>query len=268
MASRMENRRDSLWVILDRSHASNSITADELDLLESAIQIATQDDSLTSIVIAGVGGTFSGGVDLRMAARASPDELATFLTRLQTVYRALELCPCPVIAAVNGTAVAGGFKLVLCCDIVIASREARFADGHAAVGLAPSGGSTFRLPRLIGPNKARELLYTGRFADADELERAGLVNVVVNSEELEGIVSAMTDTLSQRSRLTTQRMKELVDTGLGLPTDDAIAAELGVAIAHRNSHDAEEGLRAFLGRRAPRFGHRRTEPVDNAVHGS
>lgn len=254
MASRAENRRGSLWVILDRPHTSNSITGDELDLLESAIHTAACDSSVTSIVISGSGGSFSGGVDLHMASNMIPRDLADFLTRLQTIYRAIETCTCPVIAAVDGTSVAGGFELVMCCDIVIASRRARFADGHAAVGLVPSGGSTFRLPRLIGPNKARELLYTGRFADVDELERAGLVNIVVDSEKLESSVTAMTDTLARRSRLTTERMKELVDRGYGLSTEDAITSEVAVALAHRGTPDAEEGLAAFLDRRPPRFG--------------
>jgi enoyl-CoA hydratase/carnithine racemase len=268
MASRIETRGHTLWMILDRPEASNAITGDELDLLEDALHTASKDDSVAAIVLTGTGRHFSAGVDLRMASTASPDELSRFLTRLQSVYRAVEQCACPVVAAVNGTTVAGGFELVMCCDIVIASRAARFADGHAAVGLIPSGGSTFRLPKLISPNRARELLYTGRFADADELERAGLVNTVVDDGELDRVVTATTEAIARNSAITTRRLKELIEAGHTLPTDDAMSAELAAALSHRNTPDAEEGLTAFFERRAAQFGKHPSQQRDSAVRRS
>lgn len=251
MTSRIERRQSALWVILDRPHTGNAITDHEIGLLESAATLAVDDEEIAAIVITGSGRTFSGGVDLRTAATATPEHLSTLLTRLQAAYRALELCPRPVIATVNDPAIAGGFELVLCCDLVVAADTATFGDGHAAVGLVPGGGATFRLPRRIGPNRARELLYPGRAVGASEMERYGLVNTVVPVGDLDDAAGRLVRSIPVHSRLTTGRVKLLVEDGRALPTDEAISAELATAIDHRSTADATERLSAFLEPRLP-----------------
>src|SRR5690606_29889020 len=127
------------------------------------------------------------GADLKYVRRTTQGDetaVARFLDSVLGVMGRLEKFPKPTIAAVNGLALAGGLELVLCCDLVIAARSARLGDAHANFGLLPGGGSSVRLPRKIGPTRAKYLLFTGDFVPAEELVSSGLVNEVVDDAEL------------------------------------------------------------------------------------
>ena len=165
----------------------------------------------------------------------------------------LDRFPKPVIASLNGITLAGGLELVLCCDLVIAAQSAKIGDAHANYGLLPGGGGSVRLPRVIGPTRAKYLLYTGEFVSAEDMREAGLVNQVVDDSHLDAATQKVADTIATKSPLGLQRMKALVDDGLEQPEDTALRLELLASEVHAFSADLQEGLEAFQGKRAPRF---------------
>ena len=249
-----ERRGAAAWLRMQRPETMNAIDPDIIAGLTAGLARARADQARV-VVITGSATVFCAGADLKYATRGLDDlaGLGRLLEDAEQLMRAIERHPAPVIAAVNGPAIAGGFELVLACDIVVAADGAVLADGHARYGLFPGGGSTARLPRIVGPSRAKELLFTGRTAKASEMHSLGVVTRVVAQADLEGAVTALCETIAGASATSLARMKRVVDEGLDLPLDEAIALELAVAKEHLGSADVTEGLTAFTEGRAPRF---------------
>lgn len=246
----------ALWVTLNRPTALNAITPGVLAGIGQALSAVENDASVNAVVLTGTGRAFCAGADLKYVREsAAGDEAAVkrFLLGFLDLMGRLERFPKPVIAAVNGMALAGGLELVLCCDLVVAARSASLGDAHANYGLLPGGGGSVRLPRKIGPTLAKYLLFTGRFESTDWALRAGLINEVVDDDQLESSVLALVKTLQTKSSLVLRRMKVLVDDGLQQSPEAALRAELLMSELHAYSHDWAEGLKAFAEKRAPRF---------------
>ena len=142
---------------------------------------------------------------------------------------------------------------MLCCDLVLAVRSAKIGDAHANYGLLPGGGSSVRLPRKIGPTRAKYLLFTGEFVPAADLVAPGLVNEVVEDRELIKAVERLVAKLAAKSPLVLRRMKALVDDGLEQPSATALRLEILASEVHAHSHDMKEGLAAFEEKRKPHF---------------
>ena len=159
----------------------------------------------------------------------------------------------PVLAAVNGLALAGGLELVLCCDLVVSAEDARFGDAHANYGLLPGGGGSIRLPRKIGPARATYLMMTGEFVSAREMERAGLVSRVVPAEALVDSTQAVVEMLAAKSPLGLVHIKELAAIAGDCILEDGLRQELEIIGAYAASHDLREGLAAFAEKREPEF---------------
>jgi enoyl-CoA hydratase len=251
-----ELRGGAIWVTLDRPAALNAITPAVVAGVHAALDRAESDPAIAAVVLTGNGRAFCAGADLKFVrAECDGDEAAVprFLDSVLGLMERLEKFPRPIIAAINGLALAGGLELVLCCDLVIAARSAKLGDAHANFGLLPGGGGSVRLPRKIGPTRAKYLLYTGEFLPADVLAAWGLVNEVVEDSDLVGAVECLVGKLSQKSSLVLRRMKALVDDGLEQPIDVALRQELIVSEIHAHSHDMKEGLSAFEQKRRPQF---------------
>jgi enoyl-CoA hydratase len=251
----VEARAGAIWVTLNRPAALNAITPDVVAGVNAALDLA-DDPSIKAIVLMGTGRAFCSGADLKFVNSASQgDEGATtrFLDSLLEMMSRLEAFPRPVIAAVNGLALAGGLELVLCCDLVIAARSAKLGDAHGNFGLLPGGGGSVRLPRKIGPTRAKYLMFTGEFLPAEELMACGLVNEVVDDDELGAAADRLVSKLTSKSSLVLRRMKALVDDGLEQPQDVALRLELLASELHTHSHDMKEGLSAFQEKRKPVF---------------
>ena len=242
------------WLRLQRPERMNAIDPDVIDGLREGLARA-RGDGARAIVITGSGGGFCAGADLRYIMGALDDLAAVerLLEDAEDLMRAIERHPAPVIAAVNGDAIAGGFELVLACDLVIAAEDAMLADGHAKFGLFPGGGSTARLPRIVGPSRAKELLFTGRAATAREMRELGVVTEIVPPDRLEAAVTELCERIARGSAAALTRMKRVVGEGLDLPLDQALDLELAVAKEHLRSADVAEGLAAFSERRRPHF---------------
>ncbi len=255
-SSVLVGRRDgAVWVTLNRPAALNAITPDVVAGITKALALA-DDPTIKAVVLIGTGRAFCAGADLKFVNDASQnDETATaqFLDSILNMMACLEACPRPVIAAVNGLALAGGLELVLCCDLVIAARSAKLGDAHANFGLLPGGGGSVRLPRKIGPTRAKYLMFTGEFLPAEDLVTCGLVNEVVDDSELMVAAERLVAKLGSKSSLVLRRMKALVDDGLEEPKDVALRSELVVSEVHSHSHDQKEGLAAFEEKRKPSF---------------
>ena len=212
-----------------------------------------RDDSVSVIVMTGRGKAFVAGADINGYLDIELLDYVNFQRLGRQMYASVEQNPKPVIAAVNGWALGGGFELVLVADIVIASERARLGLPECKIGLLPGGGGTQRLPRLVGRNKAKELLMTGEPISATEAERLGIVNKVVPPEELMDAALAMARTIVERAPQAVRMAKQLVNDGIEAPLDTAITMETGMTATLYKTRDAQEGIQAFLEKRAPVF---------------
>ena len=241
----------TLWLQLNRPEALNSISLDAIDLLQEGLDQAARDSSVAAVALTGTGRAFCAGADLKtVGAGGKAGELRR---RLGPLLSRIESFDKPVLAAVNGLALAGGLELLLACDLVFAAESARIGDGHSNYGLLPGGGATVRLPRVVGRTRALEMFYSGELYDAATLERWGLVNRVVPGDDLIAAVNQWGARLAAKSPLGIARMKHLVrDTG-DQPTATGLSLELSVSALHEKSHDMTEGVNAFVEKRRPAF---------------
>lgn len=252
-----EKRDGAAWIRLNRPAALNTLSPELVGLFEQALDDAATSADVNAVVVIGTGRGFCAGADLKFLGNLPEAEragaTAAFLQRVLELLMRLERFPKPVIGAANGIATGGGMELLLCCDLVIADERARLGDGHANYGLLPGGGASARLPRKIGPTRAKYLLFTGELLPASELRDAGLVNEIAPDGELVPAVERLVAKLANKSPLGLRRMKELVDDGLEQPRDVALRAELVAGGLHAHSYDQQEGMAAFNAKRKPVF---------------
>jgi enoyl-CoA hydratase len=243
-----ERRSGGLWLRLNRPHALNALNTDVADGLNRGLDLA-EADQVRVVVIAGQGRAFCTGADLKQVL----DTGSGLLARLGAVFDRVENFGKPVIAAVHGPALAGGLELVLCCDLVAASRSAAFGDAHANYGMFPAGGATVRLPRRVGVARAKQLMFTGATLPAAALAGTDLITSLVEDRQLEGEVETLVAAIAGKSAAGIAAMKALVDEGLQVPREVALRRERREAAAYTRSADFAEGIRAFAEKRRPRF---------------
>ena len=240
---------------LDRPERLNCLSLELLDALATKLAEAEERRDVGAVVIAAEGRHFCTGADLDevMDRRADRNRLASFVERGHDVLARIEASPLPVLAAVQGYCLAGGLELVMAVDVVIAATDARLGCQHARSGLVPGWGGTQRLPRLVGLRRALELMYSGRWLDADEARAWGLVNRVVDANGLAQAALDEAKALARRSPEGLAAMKRMARRGLDLPLSDGLALERTEAVEVLLGENVEEGLRAFRERREPRF---------------
>ena len=252
-----EERGAAAWITLNRPEALNAINPALIDGLNAALDRAEAADGLRAIVIIGAGRAFSAGADLKAIKGELAGDASAFgkgfIAAILAALDRIENFPLPVIAAVNGLALAGGLEIVLACDLVVAAEGARLGDAHANYGLIPGAGGSVRLPRKIGPTRAKYLMFTGAFVPAAELLATGLVNEVVPDSELGDAVERLVAQLATKSPLGLQRMKQLVNDGMEQGLETAIRLETTLIQTHALSDDMAEGLAAFEAKREPKF---------------
>ena len=207
------------------------------------------------IVVSGKGRAFCAGADIGAApsSDATPSPEPTFLDIAEAMEDILNSLPKPVIAAVNGVCCGGGFEIALMCDFIVSAASARIGDMHANIGAMPGSGSTARLPRIVGPNLARYIMYTGELFPAAYLHSIGLVARVVDDDRLEAETQTMAEKIAEKSPLTLKRMKMLISNAFDLPMPLAARMEKLVSASHMRSWDAQEGGRAFMNKRKAQF---------------
>ncbi len=238
----------------DRLNAFGGPMRDEiLDALEN---IAT-DEAIRTVVVTGEGRGFSAGGDIQQLKqlRETRDEASfrAILAKGQMITRRMRALPKPVIAAVNGPCAGAGFSFALSCDIRIASDTATFGPSFALIGLHPDWGGSWLIPRLAGPAKACELIFTGSMISAEEAAKAGLVNRVVPHDQLMPAAHELAARISKNPPGVLRLAKESIYRSLNSDLETAFARENEVQTECFYSEDFLEGVTAFMEKRKPQF---------------
>ncbi|GBG57379.1 short-chain-enoyl-CoA hydratase [Sporomusaceae bacterium FL31] len=232
-------------------NALNEVMIKELDRL---FDLLAQDDSVKVVIMTGSGTkSFVAGADITEMQSLSVEGGREWARLGQSVFNKIETLPKPVIAAINGFALGGGCELAMACDIRIASSKAKFAQPEVTLGITPGYGGTQRLPRLIGKGRAKELLFTGAMIDAAEAYRIGLVNQVVDPEELMSAARAMAGKIMQCAPFAVQMCKAAINNGVDDELDTGVVYEAEVFGLCFSTVDQKEGMAAFIEKRKAIF---------------
>lgn len=243
-------------VVLNRPEKLNALTVEMRESLCDIFARLRFDDAVRAVVVTGAGRGFCSGADVdRMAGQKH--DLRADRQRLQqgghTFIRALHAIEKPVIAAVRGPAVGIGWSIALACDLVVASRTARFSQIFQRIGLAPDGGAIWFLTRRLGMAKAKELVFSARFVEAGEALALGLVNHVVEDHELMPETEALAAELAEAPTFALGLAKKLFHAAVGPSLEEYLEIESLVQPQLHHSTDNAEGVAAFREKRAPKF---------------
>ena len=241
---------------LNRPDALNSLSPAMLTELSSAVTEAGGDESIKVLVIRGEGRAFCAGADLTyfQTTFEDPALLPRYVSQIKDTLSQIEALPFPAIAVVHGFALAGGLELMMACDMTLVADDARIGDQHVNFGLMPGGGSTQRLPRRVGLQRAMELLTTGRWITGVEAADWGLALRSVPVEGLDEELEKLLSPLRTKSREGLALIKAVTLRGMGLSIDDGVAMESHAFIQYMTTspHPAE-GIKAFTEKRQPEF---------------
>jgi enoyl-CoA hydratase/carnithine racemase len=243
-------------VTFNRPETLNAINWDTLRALAKAVVEAAGDTAVRAVLITGKGRAFSAGGDIKGYVKLQADPVAfprfvdDFISTLDTI-RYMEK---PVVALINGITAAGGLELLLACDFAWMAESARIGDMHLNYAQIGGAGVMARLPRLIGPNRARELVFSGRLLKSDECLAWGLVNRVIPDDQLlaEGIEFARS--VAAKSPNSVRNVKHVINRGLETDLEAALRQERERALIHcLTLPDSMEGINAFVEKRKPRW---------------
>jgi enoyl-CoA hydratase len=230
-----------------RLNRPEALNANNRQMAAEIVSALEELSDMRVLIVTGNERAFSAGADLK--ERAADPTLPTMLA----AYDALAAVPYPCIAAIEGYCLGGGLELALCCDLRVAAETAQLGTPEVLRGILPGGGGTQRLPRLIGPARAKELMFTGRRISAVTAERWGLVNVVAPHGEALTAARLLADELLAGAPLAQREIKSLVDYGVHLPLTDGLTLERERGVFLHTTADAREGIQAFVERRPPKF---------------
>ncbi|OFW58732.1 MAG: crotonase [Actinobacteria bacterium RBG_16_64_13] len=238
---------------INRPEALNAMNVAMLEELCAALERIESDDEVRVLVVTGAGRAFVAGADIDHMSRFSPQQAKEWSKFGQRTVGKLESMRKPVIAAVNGYALGGGTELAMACDIRVASDRAVFGQPEVKLGMIAGFGGTQRLPRLVGPGMAKEMLFTGDHYDAEAACKMGLVNKVVPADELLDYCLGMARRIAGRGTQAVRLSKEAVNHGQDLDLENALGLEselYGLAFA---TDEPREGCSAFLEKREPKW---------------
>lgn len=238
---------------INRPKALNALNSETLDELDEAVDMIKADDEVYVLILTGAGRAFVAGADIAEMQSLNATEGRAFGEKGLSVFRKLEILEKPVIAAINGFALGGGCELSLAADIRIASDKALFGQPEAGLGITPGFAGTQRLPRLVGEGIAKELIFTAKNIKADEAFRIGLVNKLVDGEELMDEAMKMAEKIASNAQLAVRYCKSAINRGIQTDIDTGMAIEqdlFGLCFA---TEDQKEGMDAFLNKRKPNY---------------
>ena len=242
-------------ITLNRPDQRNAMTPELLDAFSVAIGEALADEEIRCLVITGKGRCFSAGADLRSSLQRSdlgkPASEASF-AMYAPFLQVLEV-KVPVIAAMNGHTVGGGFGLTLLADIRVANVDAKFGANFARLGIHSGLGISYVLPRLVGPAHASELLFTGKLIRGSEALQIGLATYAVDAEQVLPTAMRLSREIARSAPMAVQQMKASIRRGLRWEIRQAALEEAGLQAASLESEDAKEGIAAILQKREPEF---------------
>lgn len=241
-------------LILNRPEVLNAIDNTLGEQLGAACDALAADDSVWAVIFRGAGErAFCAGADLKARRDFTPNDWAMQRELFRGMFAKVRNLPQPMIAAVHGFALGGGTELAMLADFIVASDDAVFGLTEVSLGIIPGGGGTQNLPRVIGRNRAKELIFSARRVGADEALRLGLVNHVVPRNELLPKAVALADGILRNSPFAVRQAKWAIDRGVDLPFEEGIEREHQAYMRAIASEDRREGIAAFNERRPPQF---------------
>ena len=245
------DKQDGVAVIrLNRPKVLNAMNKRLWLDMQAALEDARTDEGIKVVVVTGEGRAFSTGADLKESKTRSIEDYRDYLVALQEVSRTIIRFEKPTIAAVNGFAIGSGYELALACDIRIAAEEAKIGSPEAKVTSSVTGGAFRLVQNLIGPGKARELLFTGEYIDGVEAQRIGLVNRAVPAEKLMETVMAMAAKITANSAFSLKMIKKGLNMAQGETSLEALMDfEVEACLACVSTKERRESLREFEDRK-------------------
>jgi enoyl-CoA hydratase len=231
----------------------NALNPTVISELGCAFEQFKNDNEVDVIVLTGEGKAFVAGADITYMVDLTVEEGKKWAAVSARIFRDIELMNKPVIAAINGFALGGGCELSMACDIRIASTKAKFGQPEVGLGITPGFSGTQRLPRLVGLGIAKEMIYTAKHIDAQEAYRIGLVNKVVEPEQLMEETYALAKKIQSNSKVAVGYAKEAINRGIETDIDTGIAYEANIFGMCFASEDQKEGMTAFVEKRPAKF---------------
>ncbi len=239
-------------ITIDRPEVRNALSKECVDEMQAALRDLAARDDVGVLIITGAGEkSFVAGADIREIRQRGKREALEAIN--QSLFNAIEDFPWPVIAAVNGFALGGGFELALACDLRVAAEAAQFGFPETNLGIIPAAGGTQRLPRHVGWGKAKEIILTGAILEAREAERLGLVSKVVPQAELMAAAREMAGKILVRGPLAIRLAKLSLNVAARAGLDAGLEVERLAQTVLFESKDKLEGTTAFLEKRKPKF---------------
>ena len=239
---------------INRPQVLNALNKETISEITSAVEELDADKNVKVVILTGEGDkAFIAGADIKQMSGMSPLEAKMFSEHGHNMLMKIENSRLPFIAAINGYALGGGCEVLMACDICIAAKSAKIGQPEINLGVHPGFGGTQRLPRLVGRMKAKELILTGKNIDAEEANRIGLVNMVVDDDKLMEIALKLAGQIAGKSTVQTAFIKSLVNKGTDIDLNTACALEISYFSSSFSTNDQKEGMKAFLEKRKPEF---------------
>ena len=240
-------------ITMNRPKALNALNSEVLDELDKCLDEIKANNDLRVLIITGEGRSFIAGADIKEMSDLGGLEAKAFGNKGLSVFRKIETLPIPVIAAVNGFALGGGCELAMSCDIRIASNKALFGQPEVGLGLIPGFGGTQRLQRLVGQGWAKYIIYSAENIKADKALEIGLVQDVVEVEELEERVNTLAETIAKQAPIAVKLAKEAINQGAQVDIDQAMRIEENAFGLVFTTEDKNIGTQAFINKEKAEF---------------
>ncbi|TMW70264.1 enoyl-CoA hydratase-related protein [Alteribacter natronophilus] len=247
-------KNNTAWLTIDRPEAANALSKQVLEEITETLASLERDRSIRALVITGAGDkVFSAGADLKERRELPQEEVPFAVKRIRETVDAVAAFPVPTICALNGPAFGGGFELALACDIRLCTEHTTFALTETTLAIIPGAGGTQRLPREIGPARAKEMIFTGKKIDAVKAEEWGLVTAVCDRDSLISETEALTDRIASNGPVALRQAKFAISEGTQTDLTTGIAIEAKAYEVTIPTSDRLEGLEAFKEKRKPEY---------------
>ncbi|MEP9370338.1 enoyl-CoA hydratase-related protein [Xanthobacter sp. VNH20] len=259
MTIELGRRENVAIMVVNRVEAHNALNAELIADIGHALDAAAASDAAALVIVGAGRKAFCAGADIKEIESRTREEQHRAVRLGQSTFAKLDQLPMPSIAVIRGFALGGGLELAMACTFRLALPDAKLGLPEIKLGLIPGYGGTQRLPRLVGPARAAELILSGRTIDATEAERIGLVQAIVEGEDPVAAGLAFAARFTGHSRATSHLARRAIEAASELPLATGLDVEADLLASAFVSADAREGIAAFREKRAPRFSHRAIE---------
>jgi enoyl-CoA hydratase len=241
-------------ITFNRPKALNALNQELLEEFAQALEEVEKNEDISVLVLTGEGDkAFVAGADITEINKLNALEAKFFCKKGHDAMNKLQELPIPVIAAVNGFALGGGSEMALACDFIYAADSAKFGLPEITLGIIPGFGGTQRLPRVVGKNIAKEMIFTGKMISGEEAKNLGMVNEVVSAESLMETVMKVASSIAAKGKVSLRAAKQAVNTGMDVDIATGCKVEIDAFALCIDSEDSKEGTSAFIEKRKPEF---------------